>query len=59
MLLYLSAIGVFFVLLCSLVLVTRHYRKFAADNPELGPFRDADKCMGCVVSEKKCSKKKS
>jgi hypothetical protein len=51
---YLYAAGIYFCLLCALVLVNRLYRKFAKENPQLGPFREQDKCMGCKGSEGKC-----
>jgi hypothetical protein len=51
---FLPAVGIYFCLLCTLVLVERLYRKFAKENPQLGPFREPDKCMGCKGSEGKC-----
>jgi hypothetical protein len=44
---YLYATAIYFCLLIGLVLVERLYRRFAAHNPQLGPFREQDKCMGC------------
>lgn len=51
---YLYAAAIYFFLLCALVLVNRLYRKFAKENPQLGPFREQDKCMGCKGSADKC-----
>jgi hypothetical protein len=49
---YLVTIGAIFALLVGLILVERLYRRFAARNPELGPFRQPDKCMGCSAGSK-------
>ena len=51
---YLYAAGIYFCLLCVLVLVNRLYRQFARENPQLGPFREQDKCIGCKGSADKC-----
>ncbi len=49
--LYLATVGVIFGMLVLLITVERIYRRFAARNPELGPFRQPDKCMGCEAGK--------
>jgi hypothetical protein len=48
---YLATVAVLFVLMIGAIAVDRLYRRFAARNPECGPFRDKDKgcqsCKGC------------
>ncbi|MBA3032303.1 MAG: hypothetical protein KKF85_12910 [Gammaproteobacteria bacterium] len=50
---YLITIAVIFALLLAGIGVDRLYRKFAARNPQLGPFRSAEGC-GCCSSKKSC-----
>lgn len=46
---YLVAIGLIFALLLAGIAVDRRYRRFAAKNPQLGPFRKHDgSCGGCA-----------
>lgn len=52
---YLVTIGLIFALMIGGIGVERLYRRFAAQNPELGPFRSPD---GCGCSGKKCTQKK-
>jgi hypothetical protein len=48
---YLATVAVLFALMIGAIAVDRLYRRFAAKNPECGPFRDKDKgcqsCKGC------------
>ena len=52
MLRYLAAVLLVFLLLGGLLVVERFYRRFAAHNPGLGPFRDGaagcGSCSGCA-----------
>jgi hypothetical protein len=50
---YLVAIGFIFSLALVGILVDRIYRRFAAKNPQLGPFRDPGKC-GCCSAGSGC-----
>ncbi len=52
--LYLTTIAIIFAVLCGGILVDRIYRRFAAHNPQLGPFRDPGKC-GCCSAGSGCS----
>ena len=49
---YLLTIAIIFGLLGGLIAVERFYRRFAARNPDLGPFRDGaagcGSCSGCA-----------
>ncbi|MCF8197478.1 MAG: hypothetical protein K9J42_01830 [Sulfuritalea sp.] len=44
---YLVTIGIIFIIMLAGIAVERAYRSFAARNPQLGPFREADKCGSC------------
>ncbi|MBI4984016.1 MAG: hypothetical protein HZC24_01335 [Rhodocyclales bacterium] len=44
---YLVAMAVIFAVALAGVLVNRLYRRFAAAHPQLGPYRDPDKCSCC------------
>jgi hypothetical protein len=44
---YLITIALIFGVVSAGVLVDRVYRNFARNNPQLGPFRDTDKCGSC------------
>ncbi|MCK9379500.1 MAG: hypothetical protein M0P95_00380 [Sulfuritalea sp.] len=44
---YLVTIGVIFAIMLTGIAVERLYRRFAARNPQLGPFRDNSKCGSC------------
>jgi hypothetical protein len=52
---YLTTIAVIFAVMASGIAVDRVYRRFAAGNPKLGPFRDSSKCGSCS-SGSGCSK---
>ena len=52
--LYLTTIAIIFAVLCGGILVDRIYQRFAARNPQLGPFRDNSKC-GCCKGGSGCS----
>ena len=47
MMTHLLAIGGIFAIMLGGIAVERLYRRFAASNPELGPFRDTSKCGSC------------
>ena len=49
----LVAIALIFSLALGGILVDRIYRRFAARNPQLGPFRDPGKC-GCCSAGSGC-----
>lgn len=51
--LYLITIAVIFSLALGGILIDRIYRRFAARNPRLGPFRDPGKC-GCCTAGSGC-----
>lgn len=51
---YLGAIAAIFSLALAGVMVDRIYRRFAARNPALGPFRDPGKC-GCCKGGSGCN----
>ena len=53
----LATFGVLFALMSGAILVDRIYRRFATRNPELGPFRETDKCGSCCAGSG-CSDKK-
>jgi Na+/glutamate symporter len=40
---YLVTIGLIFAIMLGGIAVERLYRRFAASNPQLGPFRDTDR----------------
>jgi hypothetical protein len=44
---YLVTIGLIFAIMLGGIAVERLYRRFAASNPQLGPFRDTSKCGSC------------
>jgi len=44
---YLAAVGLIFTIMLGGIAVERLYRRFAARNPQLGPFRDTSKCGSC------------
>ena len=44
---YLATIGLIFFVMLGGIAVDRLYRRFAATNPQLGPFRDTSKCGSC------------
>jgi len=46
---YLVSVGLIFIVMLGGIAVERVYRGFAARNPQLGPFRDTDKCGSCSV----------
>jgi hypothetical protein len=50
---YLVTIGLIFALMLTGIAVDRLYRRFAARNPQLGPFRKNDGGCGCCAG--KCS----
>ena len=50
---YLVAMAFIFSLATAGILVDRIYRRFAARNPQLGPFRDPGKC-GCCSAGSGC-----
>lgn len=52
---YLAACGAIFALLLGGIMVDRLYRRFAARNPQLGPFRKSDGSCGCCAG--KCADK--
>jgi hypothetical protein len=51
---YVITIGLIFMILITGISIERLYRRFAANNPQLGPFRDTDKC-GCCSGGSGCS----
>lgn len=51
---YVVTIGFIFTILITGIGIERLYRRFAANNPQLGPFRDTDKC-GCCSAGSGCS----
>jgi len=51
--LYIVTIGIIFGLLVSLILVDRLYRRFAARNPGLGPYRK-EGCGDCSCHGGQC-----
>ena len=44
---YLATIAIIFCVMAGGIVVDRIYRRFAARNPQLGPFRDSGKCGSC------------
>ena len=44
---YLTTIALIFAVMMGGIIVDRIYRRFAARNPQLGPFRDTSKCGSC------------
>jgi hypothetical protein len=50
---YLVAMASIFSLALGGILIDRIYRRFAARNPQLGPFRDPGKC-GCCSAGSGC-----
>ncbi|MBK5914707.1 hypothetical protein [Rhodocyclus purpureus] len=53
---YLATIAAVFALLVAGIGVDRLYRRFAAQNPELGPFRSSDGCS-CCAQKNSCTTK--
>ncbi len=52
---YLVTIALIFAILLAGIGVDRLYRRFAARNPQLGPFRkEADGKCGCCASSATC-----
>lgn len=51
---YLVTVGIIFAIMLAGIAVERLYRRFAAHNPQLGPFRDTGKC-GCCSAGSGCS----
>lgn len=47
---YLLTAGLIFAILLGGIAVERLYRRFAASNPQLGPFRDTSKCGSCSAA---------
>lgn len=45
---YLVTIGLIFTIMLAGIAVERAYHRFAARNPQLGPFRDNSKCGSCT-----------
>lgn len=48
---YLLTIGLIFALMLAGIAVDRLYRRFAARNPQLGPFRKNDGSCGCCAGK--------
>lgn len=48
---YLVTIGLIFALMLAGIAVDRLYRRFAARNPRLGPFRNSDDTCGCCAGK--------
>jgi Na+/glutamate symporter len=46
--------GFIFIVLFGGILADRLYARFARRNPNLGPFRDKEKC-GCCAAKDSCS----
>jgi hypothetical protein len=48
---YLVVVGLIFAVMLAGIVVERIYRRFARNNPELGPFRKEGKqdCSSCVA----------
>lgn len=44
---YVITIALIFGIMLAGIIVERIYRAFAARNPQLGPFREPDKCGSC------------
>ena len=44
---YLVTVGLIFAIMLGGIAVERLYLRFAAKNPQLGPFRDNSKCGSC------------
>jgi hypothetical protein len=51
----LLAVGLIFAILLAGIGIDRLYRRFAARNPQLGPFRRADKGCGSCSGGSGCS----
>lgn len=51
MTIYLVTVLLVFVLMASGIAVDRLYRRFAARNPKLGPFRKNDGGCGCCAGQ--------
>jgi hypothetical protein len=51
---YLVTIGLIFSLMVGGIAVERLYRRFAARNPQLGPFRSPDGCGCCANKNTAC-----
>lgn len=46
---YLVTIAIVFAVMFGGICVDRIYRRFAARNPQLGPFREGAKCGSCAA----------
>jgi hypothetical protein len=46
---YLVTVGLIFTIMLAGIAVERIYQRFAARNPQLGPFRDSSKCGSCTA----------
>lgn len=44
---YAVAVGLIFAIMLAGIAVERLYRRFAASNPQFGPYRDTSKCGSC------------
>lgn len=54
---YLIVVGLIFGIMLAGVLVERLYRRFAAKNPQLGPFRDPERNCGSCSAGSGCADK--
>ena len=54
---YLIAVGLIFGVMAAGLLVDRLYRRFAAKNPQLGPFRDPERSCGSCSGGSGCADK--
>lgn len=50
--------GLIFIVLLGGILVDRLYARFKRGNPNLGPFRDKEKC-GCCAAKEACNDRSS
>lgn len=46
---YLVTVAIIFSIMLGGIAVERLYRRFAARNPQLGPFRDNSQCGSCAA----------
>ncbi len=56
---YLIAIGLIFAIMAGGIFVQRLYRRYAQNNPELGPFRDENSGCGSCTAGSGCSSSRS
>ena len=54
MLTYVATIGLILLIMLFGIVVQRFYKLFAQRHPELGPFRDEDKCCGSCSGQREC-----